>query len=145
MTQEQKLIEVVGLVQSEDGLDIETTSELLGVSEKTAGKRLRKATEAGLLERHFDEDGYFVYELSKKGEGFLSQKKSEGNPKPKGVSTVAKLSFEVDDEIADEIREIAEEEGLSVSSFLEELVVDALDEFYVVDESEDDESEALEG
>ncbi len=145
MTEEQKLIEVVELVGNEDGLSIEDATELLDVSSRTVGRRLRRAAESGLLERRLDEDGYFFYEISTKGKEFLSQKNSGGNPNAQEVIKVVKLSFAIGDEVASEIKELAEEEELSVSEFLEELVLDALDEFYPVEGDEETEEEIEEG
>lgn len=145
MTEEQKLIEVVELVGNEDGLSIEDATELLDVSSRTVGRRLRRAAESGLLERRLDEDGYFFYEISTKGKEFLSQKNSGGNPNAQEVIKVVKLSFAIGDEVASEIKELAEEEELSISEFLEELVLDALDEFYPVEGDEETEEEIEEG
>lgn len=108
------------------------------------GKRLKRATEAGLLERYLDDDGYFLYELSPKGESFLGQ---ENPDEEKGVIDLVEVdekedvTYTLSADLLDTLDEIADDEDRDINEVVEELLSAGLDVLY---EEEGEESEELE-
>lgn len=131
-------------INSSDALILETLSpdigssvswllEELDMSESALKRHISKLRILGLVRRHFDTEGDLMIYRTPKGDKML-EKSNRDNPK--GVEKVPNLKIG-DKELVDDIKEIAENEGKSVTEFLGDL----LDESYPVVEDEEEEEE----
>lgn len=127
--------QILNTLSVDEGFGLSGLAEEIGLSEGAISRQVSRLRGLGLIQRHRNtDDGLLIY-LSPRGENFL-KKLNEVNPKS-GGDNMAKFTFTVDDETADEIRDCAQSEDQSVSEFLSDLVSDALDEFYPESEQED--------
>lgn len=126
---------ILDTLDENEGSGVSWLAEEIGISESGLSKAVTKLRGLGLIVRHRDEDGDLL--IYKKQKGVRVLEKSELNPK--GVKKMPKFTVKVDDETADDIREIAAAEGKSVSEFLSDLTSDGLDEFYPESEEEEEE------
>lgn len=126
---------ILNALSEDEGSSTSWLASELDISESALSKQVTKLRGLGLVARHRDEDGALLIYITQKG--IKARELSESNPKE--VKSMAKFSFTIDDDYADDIREIAESEDQSIPDFLSDLVSDALDEFYPEEETEEPE------
>lgn len=132
-------LEILDVLDEDDGSSPGWLASEVDLSESGLSHLVTKLRGLALIVRHRNLDGDLMIYRTPKGSRALE--KSQMGLNPGGVTNVAKFSVKVDDDLADDIREIAAAEGKTVGEFLTDLTRDGLDEFYPEEESELEEEE----